>query len=209
MFTLRSGISLTKSLNPFYITKRGKRVWQRKPIGLPTAPSKLFRVPKHPDVPLDEQREVKRLLNNYRTQMKSLQQYFYEQSMKQAESGETAQLKLKEDDDEHLRLMEENRIENEKTAALREQRLSAEFETTREKVLQSLIKKEKDDSLYQDKLLSFISEQEGTPFIRPEDIDKAIEEALSNPVNFSFAIDFKGNIYRDHVTPSELKNNGI
>ena len=80
--------------------------------------------------------------------------------MKQAESGETAQLKLKEDDDEHLRLMEENRIENEKTAALREQRLSAEFETTREKVLQSLIKKEKDDSLYQDKLLSFISEQE-------------------------------------------------
>ena len=50
---------------------------------------------------------------------------------------------------------------------------------------------------------------QGTPFIRPEDIDKAIEEALSNPVNFSFAIDFKGNIYRDHVTPSELKNNGI
>lgn len=87
-------------------------------------------------------------------------QYFYEQSLKQAESGESAQLKLKEEDDEHNRLMEENRIENEKTALLREERLRVEFETTRERVLQSLMKKEKEDALYQEKLLDFIKEQE-------------------------------------------------
>ena len=61
--------------------------------------------------------------------------------------------------------MEENRIENEKTALQREERLKAEFETTRERVLQSLMKKEKEEALYQEKLLSFIKEQEVLKFL--------------------------------------------
>jgi len=199
-------MNISKSIQQFYVPKRGKRVWPRKPIGGPPAPSKQFRIPVKPIVPQDEQAEHKRLLNNYRSQMKALQQYFYEQSLKQAESGESAQLKLKEEDDEHNRLMEENRIENEKTALLREERLRVEFETTRERVLQSLMKKEKEDALYQEKLLDFIKEQEATPFISKEEVERAIEEALSNPVNFNFAIDFRGNVYRD--VPSDLTRDG-
>jgi len=209
MFTLKSGISISKSLNQLYIPKRGKRVWPRKPIGGPPAPSKLFRIPVKPVVPQDELAEQKRLLNNYRSQMKALQQYFYEQSLKQAESGESAQLKLKEEDDEHSRLMEENRIENEKTALQREERLKAEFETTRERVLQSLMKKEKEEALYQEKLLSFIKEQEATPFISKDEVERAIEEALSNPMNFNFAIDVRGNVYREVEVPNELKRDEI
>jgi len=209
MFTLKSGISISKSLNQIYIPKRGKRVWPRKPIGGPPAPSKLFRIPVKPVVPQDELAEQKRLLNNYRSQMKALQQYFYEQSLKQAESGESAQLKLKEEDDEHSRLMEENRIENEKTALQREERLKAEFETTRERVLQSLMKKEKEEALYQEKLLSFIKEQEATPFISKDEVERAIEEALSNPMNFNFAIDVRGNVYREVEVPNELKRDEI
>nr|CAG4642861.1 EOG090X0FQ9 [Evadne anonyx] len=203
MFTLKSGINISKSLNQFYVPKRGKRVWQRKPMGGPPAPSKLFRIPVKPFVPEDEKAEQKRLLDNYRSQMKALRQYFFEQSLKQAVSGESAQLKLKEEDIEHERLMEENLIENKKTALLREERLKAEFETTREKVLQSLMKKEKEQALYQEKLCSFIKEQEATPFISKDEVERAIEEALSNPVNFNFAIDFRGNVYSD--APNEFK----
>merc|ERR1712035_224908 len=178
MFTLKSGMNISKSLNQFYVPKRGKRVWPRKPIGGPPAPSKLFRIPIKPVVPQD----------------------------KQAESGESAQLKLKEEDEEHERLMEENRIENEKTALLREERLKAECEATREKVLQSLVKKEKENVLYQERLRSFIKEQEATPFISKDEVERAIEEALSNPVNFNFAIDIRGNVYKE--VSNELKRDG-
>lgn len=46
--------------------------WKRKPIWLPTAKSKVFRVPPRPKIPIEEYIELKRLNNNYRTAMKSL-----------------------------------------------------------------------------------------------------------------------------------------
>ena len=73
MFTIKSGMNISKSIQQFYVPKRGKRVWPRKPIGGPPAPSKQFRIPVKPIVPQDEQAEHKRLLNNYRSQMKALQ----------------------------------------------------------------------------------------------------------------------------------------
>lgn len=50
--------------------------WRRKPIWLPTAKSKVFRVPKRPVIPIEEHREIQRLSNNYRTYMTSLR-YLY------------------------------------------------------------------------------------------------------------------------------------
>lgn len=85
--------------------------------------------------------------------------YFYEQSLKQAESGESAQLKLKQEDEEHARLMEENRLENEKTAKEREERWTVEAEKTRERVISSLVKKEQQEELYKSKLGEFIEMQ--------------------------------------------------
>lgn len=46
--------------------------WKRKPIWLPTAKSKIFRVPERPVIPIEDYCELKRLFNNYRTIMKSL-----------------------------------------------------------------------------------------------------------------------------------------
>jgi len=45
--------------------------WKRKPIWLPTAKSKMFRVPKRPVIPIEEQLELQRLYNNYKTYMTS------------------------------------------------------------------------------------------------------------------------------------------
>ena len=46
--------------------------WKRKPIWLPTAKTKLFRVPVRPKIPEDEKLEIQRLYNNYRTYYRSV-----------------------------------------------------------------------------------------------------------------------------------------
>lgn len=86
--------------------------------------------------------------------------YFYEQSLKQADTGEAAQMQHKLEEEEHLRLMEENRLENEKTAKLREERLKAQAEKTAEKALRALSKKQKDDELFDFSLEKFVKEQQ-------------------------------------------------
>lgn len=89
----------------------------------------------------------------------SCRQYFYEEACRAAESGDTAQLKLRLEDEEHARLVEENRLENEKTAALREIRLKAEAEQTQKKVLASLLQAEKEKEMYQAEFESFLQLQ--------------------------------------------------
>lgn len=43
--------------------------WKRKPIWLPPAKSKMFRIPERPVIPKEEDLELQRLNNNYRTYM--------------------------------------------------------------------------------------------------------------------------------------------
>lgn len=66
-----STIALGESLVPNSVYTQCVR-WKRKPIWLPTAKSKLFRVPKRPTYPVEEFEEFKRLNNHYRTYMSSL-----------------------------------------------------------------------------------------------------------------------------------------
>jgi hypothetical protein len=69
--TLTSIIGFSESFIPNSVYTQCIR-WKRKPIWLPTAKSKLFRVPKKRVVPVDENEETKRLYNHYRTYMSSL-----------------------------------------------------------------------------------------------------------------------------------------
>ena len=50
---------------------------------------------------------------------------------------------------------------------------------------------------------------QATPFISKDEVERAIEEALSNPMNFNFAIDVRGNVYREVEVPNELKRDEI
>lgn len=86
-------------------------------------------------------------------------QYFFEQSLKQAESGEVAQMRSKLEEEEHARLMEENRLENETIAQIREERLKLEGEKTQQKVMATLIKKEQEDRIFEAKMETFIQQQ--------------------------------------------------
>nr|SVE75449.1 EOG090X0FQ9 [Daphnia dolichocephala] len=199
----RSSGRVFNVINVSYIQSRSKRVWVRKPLGSPMAKSKIFRIAPKPILPDDEKAEIKRLYDNYKNSMKSIRQYFFEQSLKQAESGEVAQMKHRLEEEEHNRLMEENRLENEKTAILREERLKMQAEKTQKDVLASLIKKEKEARLHDIQIEAILAKQMSTPFIKPENIEKAIEEALANPMNFNFAIDLDGYVYRGKDTSIE------
>nr|SVE77308.1 EOG090X0FQ9 [Daphnia lumholtzi]SVE77926.1 EOG090X0FQ9 [Daphnia lumholtzi]SVE78556.1 EOG090X0FQ9 [Daphnia lumholtzi]SVE79184.1 EOG090X0FQ9 [Daphnia lumholtzi] len=195
-----SGSRVLNVINISYLQSRSKRVWVRKPLGSPMAKSKIFRITPKPVFPEDEKAEIKRLFDNYKSSMKSIRQYFFEQSLKQAESGEVAQMKHRLEDQEHERLMEENRLENEKTAMLREERLKIQAEKTQQNVLASLIKKEGEAKQHEIQIEDFLTKQMSTPFIQPENIEKAIEDALANPTNFNFALDLDGYVYRGKET---------
>nr|SVE83961.1 EOG090X0FQ9 [Daphnia pulex] len=199
----RSSSRIFNVINISCIQSRSARAWVRKPLGSPMAKSKMFRIAPKKFIPADEKAEVKRLYDNYFHQMKSLRQYFFEQSLEQAESGEVAQMKHRLEDEEHIRLMEENRQENEKTAKLREEKLKIQAEKTRENILASLINKEEETRLYEIRIEAFLEKQKATPFIQAENIEKAIEEALANPVDFNFAIDLDGYVYRGRETAIE------
>nr|SVE76082.1 EOG090X0FQ9 [Daphnia hispanica] len=204
----RSSNRVLNIINISYIQSRSKRVWVRKPLGSPMAKSKIFRIAPKPVLPDDEKAEIKRLYDNYKNSMKSIRQYFFEQSLKQAESGEVAQMKHRLEDQEHEQLMEENRVENEKIAMLREERLKIQAEKTQKNVLASLIKKEGETKLHGIQMEAFLAKQMvqdlSTPFIQAEDIEKAIEDALANPVNFNFAIDLDGYVYRGKDTAIDM-----
>nr|SVE73880.1 EOG090X0FQ9 [Daphnia atkinsoni] len=200
----RSRTRVLNIINISYIQSRSKRVWVRKPLGSPMAKSKIFRISPKPILPDDENAEIKRLYDNYKNSMKSLRQYFFEQSLKQAESGEVAQMKHRLEAQEHERLMEENRLENEKVSMLREERLKIQAEKTQQYVLASLMKKEGDVKLHDVQMEAFLAKQMSTPFIQAENIEKAIEDALANPVNFNFAIDLDGYVYRGKDTAIDM-----
>ena len=73
----RNGSRIFNLININYVPSRNSRArpWVRKPLGSPTAKSKLFRVPQKPNLPMDETEEIRRLHNIYFTQMKSLRYY--------------------------------------------------------------------------------------------------------------------------------------
>lgn len=68
-------------------------------------------------------------------------------------------MKHRSEDEEHIRLMEENRLENEKTAVLREEKLKIKAEKSRENILASLIKKEEESRLHEIQIEAFLEQQ--------------------------------------------------
>lgn len=55
---------------------------------------------------------------------------------------------------------------------------------------------------------AFILFQEASKtFIKPEDVDAAIEYALANPVDFNYAIDLKQNIYHGRFSEAKPPQN--
>lgn len=172
--------------------------WKRKPIWLPTAKSKLFRVPKRPEIPLEEQTEILRLYNNYRTTMKSIRSHFVQEAQrKEVQMDLNHQLRLAEED--FLRCSEINDLWNAEIAVKREKRLELKKERQMEAAMVRVeVKKARDASLQAraDRNIRRMKKQSAN-FITADNIDEAIEKTLANVINHNVAVDLNGQIIQD------------
>ncbi|RZC33578.1 MRP-S26 domain containing protein [Asbolus verrucosus] len=169
--------------------------WRRKPIWMPTAKSKLYRIPVKPVIPEEEKEEIKRLYNNYRTYIKSIRRFLtYKHSVLLMAKSDTEQLK-KAFDEDFMRCKEINDKWNEDLKKLREERvakqLQEEIEFAKNRMA-NLIKQKEQKLAEAEEIVRKEKQMVGT-FITPENLDEVIEKALSNPVDYNFAIDLEGN----------------
>uniref|UniRef100_A0A023F743 Small ribosomal subunit protein mS26 n=1 Tax=Triatoma infestans TaxID=30076 RepID=A0A023F743_TRIIF len=179
-------------LNPvYYQTVR----WRRKPRWLPVAKSKMFRVPVKKKIPLEEQEELKRLFNNYRTEMKSIRAFFAEQI--QDATSESALDAAEEYDEEYKKCIELNEKWNAEVKLLREETLAKEKEAEIEEILNSIEEtriKMQERQQYIENIVR-LEKEKSKSYITAENIDEALDKALENPVDYNFAVDLKGNVY--------------
>lgn len=200
-------IMATVEVFPSSVTNLQTVRWRRKPRWLPVAKSKIFKVPPRTETPIEEREELKRLYNNYRTMMKSIRSYLHSQYNVKSVIVDTeahekefledfnACSKINDEWNEQCRLLREARhVEGLEEAKNEAYRRIDERQQIRKKLLDSveeIVRKEKDAS---------------KSFITPDNIDEAIEHALSNPVDYNFAIDIEGNVYHGRETQPNIKN---
>ncbi|KRT79044.1 hypothetical protein AMK59_7249, partial [Oryctes borbonicus] len=169
--------------------------WRRKPRWVPVAKSKMFRVPQRPVISEDEAMEIKRLFNNYRTQMKSIRRYMVEKTMASfARTADPKDIQRIQDED----FARCSKINDEWNASVQVDRVKFfkdTFENYINSAKESLRKHEELNQLQLEEAEKLVAEQKeaAKTFITEANIDEAIERALANPVDYNFAIDLDGN----------------
>ena len=175
--------------------------WKRKPIWLPTAKSKLYRIPKVPVIPQEEAEELKRIHNYYRTHMTSLISHFIQMENANKIKFDPVTVRALAEKD-FVKCNEINERWNKEVAKEREQRLAKQREARTKEIMSKLEAKRERDSKLRTRVDAEIrkAKEEALTFITPENIDEVIENALRNIVNHNVAIDINGNFYTDDYT---------
>ncbi|XP_071518855.1 small ribosomal subunit protein mS26 isoform X2 [Panulirus ornatus] len=186
------------------IENRKFRRW-RKPRWVPTAKSKIFRIPERKVFPKEELIELKRLHDRYNTMMRAVRRHLTEEIQRTSDTSELAMKKAADEELEHQRLMEYNQQENLRVASQREERIRKEFEADLARVEATKEKQAKITLQAQDEAIRLIAETQELvkTFIKREDLEDAIETALANPADYNFAIDEEGYIFRGRNTKPE------
>ena len=102
--------------------------------------------------------------------------------------------------------MEDNEEENKKIAKRRELRLQKEAIENEQNIREELVQIEAKEKVRRRQVEQMISEESLAidNRIRKEDLERTIEIALDNPIDFEFAIDTEGHIFRGRETKSIL-----
>jgi len=157
----------------------------------------MFRIPVKPVIPEEEKIELSRLINIYRTNMRSLREYFKEQLAAQSTGAEVIEERKQKEIEQHKWCIKENEKWNIEIAKLREERLAKDAVAREEKILQKILAHEKMQSEMLDEINATVRREKeaSKTFITPENINEAIEVALQNVVDYNFCIDLEGNFY--------------
>ena len=105
-------------------------------------------------------------------------------------------------------MFQDNEEENKRIAALRAKRLLEESERKKILISERLQQFDVSEAEKLERVEVFVDreKQEMENRIREEDLVRAIETALANPIDLEYAIDLKGNIFRGRKTKSKKVN---
>merc|ERR1711936_1097903 len=180
----------------------------RKPRWMPMARSKMFVDPPKSLVPKEEVEHIAELEEQYLIRMRALHRYLMEDDIKNSDTGEAAIIAAQKEEEQHQLMIKLNEKENEKVAMQRQSRLKKEAENRKIKISLELADFEEKEkirlALVEEMVEKHKAEMEKR--IRVEDLEKAIETALANPVDFEYAIDKEGNIFRGRTTKCKKVN---
>ncbi|XP_053659524.1 probable 28S ribosomal protein S26, mitochondrial [Anopheles marshallii] len=184
--------------------------FRRKPRWLGTAKSKLFRVPERKKQIEEEIEELKRLHNNYRTQMKAVRNFLRDEveAYKLVSRAGLVLQTPEQEEAEWQEALRRNDEWNQQTAAKREERLAVERAARKEYILERIVLKEQREINKKEQVEAKVRMEKelSKTFITRENIDKAIELALVQPTTFNFALDRDGNLHRVADTPPNDPN---
>ena len=174
----------------------------RKPIWLPQAPSKLFKIPKKPELSEEEVEMLQQLEFKYQVAFSSLanqcRQQFFLPTLSSSKESIESQLEKKRNEEFKI-LISENNEENARVAADREVRRAKELAEwqayLKQRQLEEAAKNEKLHEKAQKDIETELKRCE--TFITREKLVEAIEEALLHPVHYDFAVDRGGKVYSD------------
>lgn len=118
----------------------------RKPRWLPVAKSKIYRIPKRPEVSEEERLELLRLNNNYNTQMRAIKKFYYTEMVKEKLTTESAssEMSIKLEAEDWERCVQLNDEWNKQVASERKERRKVEVQSLEEYALQRMIKKDQE-----------------------------------------------------------------
>ena len=167
----------------------------------------MFVLPNKHHIPEAEEEQVMILKFRHHDQVAALTQYLWEDYLRNSDVGEAAKIEAAREEKEHKELILKNCAVNEQIAAKREERLKLE-EIAEEKRIKSEVQAAKNQenkrlSMIDDVILSE-TEQMERRVKSIDDLERTILHALDNPVDYEFAIDHAGHIYRGRYTKSNL-----
>lgn len=179
----------------------------RKPRWMGTAKSKLFRVPTRPQIPIEEEVELKRLYNHYRTAQKSISQFLTAKYSKDLLAPADTQLLKAAYEEDFVRCTEINDRWNAEVRVLREARVAEELNAAIEhaKNRKAELEAKNEQKLREADEIVRQEKAKVHTFITRETLDDVIEKAISNPIDYNFAIDLEGNKIIGRETRRESK----
>lgn len=200
---------LTKNLknltiHPFAINYNNLQStrWKRKPLWMPTAKSKVFRVAPRLVIPVEEEVEIRRLYNNYRTQVKSIRNYLRNRYYLGFMTKSDTEHQEKAVEEDFVRCNSINDQWNAACKIVREKRidesLKVELQKAQEKLETHNVQKAEQQAIIEEIVRN--EKEASKTFITQDNIDAAIEQALANPVDHNYAIDLEGNKFEGRDT---------
>lgn len=194
------------------VTSLGQRIIVRfrKPIWMPTAPSKLFRmsVLERKFYDADEVEQIRKLNSVYNAQMESIGKFmlreFYEPASKAGGiPAEFLEVERKEDE----LIFKENDEINAAIAKQKEEFFNKRIRDLEDKVMEEKFSREELVIQASQQVDDYIKKHKDNPesCLTPENFETVISKAMENPTSYEFCIDKSGRIYSAEEQKSEKR----